>query len=187
LAEMTVEETTRMNELADNLMNLARGNIPSIPTERERIELTKLIAQVTKRFAIQAQEKDVSLETRVEGEPVVNADRVKLSWVISNLVGNALRYTPQAGKIVVAASAKESQLVVLEVSDTGPGIPPEIRDHVFERFAQYRTPGHEPGAAGLGLSIVKDIVEAHGGRISIESNGAVGTRFIVQLPALIDA
>ena len=187
LVEMTVEETTRMNQLADNLMNLARGNIPSIPTERERIELTNLIAEVTKRFAIQAQERHVNLETRVEGAPVVSADRIKLSWVISNLVGNALRYTPEAGKIVVAAYPKENQDVILEVSDTGPGIPPEIRDHVFERFAQYRTPGHEPGAAGLGLSIVKDIVEAHGGRISIESNGAVGTRFIVQLPAFLES
>jgi PAS domain S-box-containing protein len=187
LVEMTVEETTRMNQLADNLMNLSRGNIPSIPTERERIELTNLIAEVTKRFAIQAQERHVNLETRVEGAPVVNADRIKLSWVISNLVGNALRYTPEAGKIVVAAYPKENQDVILEVSDTGPGIPPEIRDHVFERFAQYRTPGHEPGAAGLGLSIVKDIVEAHGGRISIESNGAVGTRFIVQLPAFLES
>jgi NtrC-family two-component system sensor histidine kinase KinB len=187
LVEMTVEETTRMNQLADNLMNLARGNIPSIPTERERIELAKLIAEVTKRFVIQAQERHVSLETRVEGSPVISADRVKLSWVISNLVGNALRYTPKAGKIVVAAYAKDDQLVTLEVSDTGPGIPPEIRDHVFERFAQYRTPGHEAGAAGLGLSIVKDIVEVHGGRISIESNNGSGTRFVVQLPACQEA
>ena len=96
---MTVEETSRMNQLADNLMNLARGNIPSIPTQRERIELANLIAETTKRFAIQAQEKHINLETRVEGLPVVSADWVKLSWVISNLVGNALRYTPEGGKI----------------------------------------------------------------------------------------
>ncbi len=107
--------------------------------------------------------------------------------MISNLVGNALRYTPKAGKIVVAAYAKDDQLVTLEVSDTGPGIPPEIRDHIFERFAQCSTPGHEAGAAGLGLSIVKDIVEAHGGLISIESNNGSGTRFVAQLPAFQEA
>jgi signal transduction histidine kinase len=72
------------------------------------------------------------------------------------------------------------------VADTGPGIPLEIRDHVFERYAQYNTPGYQPGSAGLGLAIVKDIVEAHGGRISIDSNSGIGTRVIVQLPAFKD-
>ncbi len=187
LLEMTVEETTRMNQLADNLMNLARGNIPSIPSEREKIDLAKLVTETGKRFAIQAEKKHLNLETRVVGAPVVNADRVKLSWVISNLVGNALRYTPEGGKIVIAAYAGEDKIVRLEVADTGPGIPAEIRDHVFERFAQYATPGHEAGAAGLGLAIVKDIVEAHGGRITIDSNNGSGTRFVVQLPPFQEA
>jgi NtrC-family two-component system sensor histidine kinase KinB len=187
LVEMTVEETARMNQLTDNLLNLARGNLPSISSERQKIELARLLPEVTKRFAIQAQEKQVILETRLEGTPVVSADRLKLSWVISNLVGNALRYTPRAGKILVTARVGENRLVRLEVTDTGPGIPPEIRDQVFERFAQFSTPGHEVGAAGLGLAIVKDIVEAHGGRISIESNNGSGTRFVVQLPAFQEA
>ncbi len=183
LVDMTVEETGRMNQLADNLMNLARGNIPSIPTERVRLELGKLVTETAQRFAMQAQAKHVALETRIEGTPVVSADRIKLSWVISNLIGNALRYTPEGGTIEVAAREAENNLLRLEVADTGPGIPPEIRDHVFERYTQYSTPGYEPGSAGLGLAIVKDIVEAHGGRISIESNNGIGTRFIVQLPA----
>jgi NtrC-family two-component system sensor histidine kinase KinB len=183
LVEMTVEETSRMSQLTDNLMNLARGNIPSIPIQREKIELVKLVEETTRRFAIQAQEKHINLETGFEGRPVVSADRVKLSWVLSNLIGNALRYTPQGGKIVIAAGVGEGKVVRLEVTDTGPGIPPEIRNHIFERFAQYKTPGYEPGSAGLGLAIVKDIVEAHGGRVSIESNNGSGSKFIVQLPA----
>jgi len=186
LVAMTVEETMRMNQLADNLMNLARGNIPSIPSERVRIELRTLITETVKRFAMQAQEKNVCLETRIEGTPVVSADRIKLSWVISNLIGNALRYTPEGGSIEVAARPGEGNLLRLEVADTGPGIPLEIRDHVFERYAQYNTPGYQPGSAGLGLAIVKDIVEAHGGRISIDSNSGIGTRVIVQLPAFKD-
>ena len=186
LVAMTVEETMRMNQLADNLMNLARGNIPSIPSERVRIELGTLITETVKRFAMQAQEKNVCLETRIEGTPVVSADRIKLSWVISNLIGNALRYTPEGGSIEVAARPGEGNLLRLEVADTGPGIPLEIRDHVFERYAQYNTPGYQPGSAGLGLAIVKDIVEAHGGRISIDSNSGIGTRVIVQLPAFKD-
>ncbi len=68
------------------------------------------------------------------------------------------------------------------MADTGPGIAPEIRDHVFERFAHDGANGYAPGSAGLGLAIVKDIVEAHGGRIFVESNNGHGSRFIVQLP-----
>ncbi len=183
LVKMIVEETAHMNQLADNLMNLARGNISLIPTERVKIELGKLLTEAVQRFAVQAQDKHVFREMSIEGTAVVNVDRIKLSWVISNLIGNALRYTPEGGRIEVAAHTAENNLLRLEVADTGPGIPPEIRDHVFERYAQYSMPGYERGSAGPGLSIVKDIVEAHGGRISIESNKGTGTRFIIQLPA----
>src|ERR1022692_2299059 len=77
------------------------------------------------------------------------------------------------------ASTGRANFVRLEVADSGPGIAPEIRDHIFERFAQYGTNGYAPGSAGLGLAIVKDIVEAHGGRIFIESNHGHGSRFVV--------
>lgn len=187
LVDMTVEETMRMNQLVDNLMNLARGNIAVIPTQSEKVEIGDLIADTARRFAIQAQERNVALETRIDGAPAVNADRVKLSWVISNLVGNALRYTPAGGKIILGAGKERNKFVRVEVSDTGPGIPPQLRDQIFERFAQHKTPGHEAGSAGLGLAIVKDIVEAHGGRISVESNHGQGSKFIVQLPAFAEA
>ena len=121
LVEMTIEETARMNQLANNLMNLARGNIPSIPIQRERIELAKLIADVTKRFAIQAQEKRVGLETRVEGTRVVNADRVELSWVISNLVGNALRYRPKAERSWLLRVREETNSFALKLRIPVPG------------------------------------------------------------------
>jgi two-component system, NtrC family, sensor histidine kinase KinB len=187
MVEVSVEETSRMNQLLDNLMNLARGNIPSIPTRREKLPIDQLVADTVRRFVIQADEKHVKLESHVGGAPVIEADRVQLSWVLSNLVGNALRYTPAEGKIEVLADETQNKLVRLEVADTGPGIPPEVRDQVFERFAQHATPGYEPGAAGLGLAIVKDIVEAHGGRISVESNNGHGSRFVVMLPASDEA
>lgn len=182
LVEIAVEESKRMNQLIDSLLNLAQGQSPSISTRRERIELGEIVVEARKQFEIQAKEKHISLDTRVEGSTVVSADRVKLAWVISNLIGNALRYTPEGGKIVVAC-AGEYKLVRLEVADTGPGIPPEIRDHVFEPLAQYSVSGYDPDSTGIGLAIVRDIVEAHGGRISIESNHGSGSRFIVLLPA----
>jgi len=140
------------------------------------------VEDVTDRFSIQAQEKKVHLETHIEKLPDLQGDPVKLSWVVSNLIGNALRYTPEGGTIQVVAGPSGIDFAQLEVADSGPGIAPEIRDHVFERFAQYGTNGYAPGSAGLGLAIVKDIVEAHGGRIFVQSNNGHGSRFIVQLP-----
>jgi two-component system, NtrC family, sensor histidine kinase KinB len=182
LTEILMEETAHMNELTDNLMNLVRGSIPEIPTQRVRVELAELITETVERFVKQAREKHVSFETRVKGELVINADKTELSWIISNLIGNALRHTPDGGTIDIAAYYEGNNFVRLEVADTGPGIPPEIQNRVFERFAQCRSSGYEPGSAGLGLMIVKSIIEAHGGIITIESGQPNGTRFIVQLP-----
>jgi two-component system, NtrC family, sensor histidine kinase KinB len=103
------------------------------------------------------------------------------------LVGNALRYTPAGGSIEVATRSVQPALVQLDVADSGPGVPPELRNHIFERFAQYQADGHAPGAAGLGLAIVKEIVEAHGGRIFVDSNYGHGSRFVVQLPTRQEA
>jgi two-component system, NtrC family, sensor histidine kinase KinB len=177
-----LEETSRMKQLADNLLNLARGQIPLIAVQRITLDLEKIVEDVAERFVIQAQEKKIRLETHIEKLPGMLGDPAKLSWVVSNLIGNALRYTPEGGTIGVATRLSGDNLANLEVSDTGPGIAPEIRDHIFERFAQYGANGYSSGSAGLGLAIVKDIVEAHGGRIFIESNNGHGSRFIVQLP-----
>jgi len=182
-----LEETSRMKQLSDNLLNLARGQIPLIAVQRVPLDLAKIVEDVTQRFSIQAQEKKVRLESKIDQLPEMQGDPVKLSWVVSNLIGNALRYTPEGGTIAVAAHPSGEHFANLEVSDTGPGISPDIRDHVFERFAQYGSNGYAPGSAGLGLAIVKDIVEAHGGRIFVESNNGHGSRFIVQLPAGAEA
>ena len=111
----------------------------------------------------------------------MRGDPVKLSWVLSNLIANALRYTPSGGEIALRAEQTRAA-VQLTVSDTGPGIPPEIRDHLFERFAQWNVNGGKSGSAGLGLAIAREIVEAHGGRIFVQSELGHGTAFVVSLP-----
>ncbi len=182
LVRTIVEECTRMKQLADNLLNLARGAPASIALQKERLDLARIADEVCDRFLIQSREKGVSLEKRIERLPEILGDPVKLSWVLSNLIGNALRYTPGGGRIQVAAHRADGA-VRLEVEDSGPGIPPELRAHIFERFAQYGD-GAQRGSAGLGLAIVKDIVEAHGGRIFLQSAAADrGCHFIVELPA----
>ena len=182
LLQVILEECSRMRQLTDNLLNLARGEIPAIAVQQKRLDLARLAADVTRRFAIQAREKHVALEENIGAVPEIIGDAVKLSWVISNLLGNALRYTPAGGTITVAARGTE-QATRLEVTDSGPGIPADMKDYIFERFVQYGSDGFEKGSAGLGLSIVKEIVEAHGGRIFVESANSHGARFIVEIPA----
>jgi signal transduction histidine kinase len=134
-------------------------------------------------FALQAEQKNIALRSEIApSTPRVLADPVKLSWVVSNLVGNAMRYTPSGGSITIA-STHDGEVVRFGVSDTGPGVAPEIRDHLFERYAQWNSNGGgQSGSAGLGLAIAKEIVEAHGGRIFVESTIGQGTCFTVELP-----
>ncbi len=186
LLQAILEECSRMRQLTDNLLNLARGEIPSIAIQRQRLDVARIAEDAVHRFAIQAGEKQVNLSAKIEATPEVNGDPIKLSWVVSNLIGNALRYTPEGGTIEVTTQPGERS-ARLEVADSGPGIAPELRDYIFERFAQYGANEIEKGSAGLGLAIVKDIVEAHGGRIYVESNNGHGSRFIVELPAAMEA
>jgi two-component system, NtrC family, sensor histidine kinase KinB len=185
LLRTILEECARMKQLTDSLLNLARGELASISLERERIDLARVAEDVAGRFRLQAEEKHVALERNIAEVPPVSGDPVKLSWVISNLIGNALRYTPKGGRIEVSTGSADDT-VRLEVADSGPGIAPELRDYVFERFAQYGD-GADKGSAGLGLAIVKDIVVAHGGRIFVTGNAPAGSRFVVQLPASREA
>ncbi|HKV55778.1 MAG TPA: ATP-binding protein [Candidatus Binataceae bacterium] len=182
MAASIEEDVARLSRLADDLLDLARGQGAAITIHTITIDLAELLRMVTKTFARQAEQKQVALQTRIEGTELEGrVDPVKFSWVISNLIANALRYTPSGGTIT-ASSKRAGAFLQLQVSDTGPGIPAEVREHLFERFAQWHVNGSQPGSAGLGLAIAKEIVEAHGGRIFVESSVGQGTRFTVELP-----
>ncbi|HTW88764.1 MAG TPA: ATP-binding protein [Candidatus Binataceae bacterium] len=181
-----LEDVGRIRNLANDLLNLARGEAGTIAMRTVPVELGKLLAAVMKTFALQAAQKQVTLSEQIAGPlPQILADPVKLSWVVSNLIANALRYTPTGGIIAIAVEEAD-HMVQLRVSDTGPGVAREVRDHLFERFAQWNVNGSEPGSAGLGLAIAKEIVEAHGGRIFVESTLGKGTSFTVELPLRSD-
>jgi NtrC-family two-component system sensor histidine kinase KinB len=176
------EETARMRRLATDLLDLARGHGPAITVQSIPVDLMQLVQTAIKGFALQAEQKQVRLEAEFDRPaPKIRADPIKLSWVVSNLIANALRYTPSGGAISVSLSGIAAG-ARLRISDTGPGIPPQVREHLFERFAQWNVNGSEPGAAGLGLAIAKEIVDAHGGRIFVDSEPGQGTRFTVELP-----
>ncbi|MHB8383498.1 MAG: sensor histidine kinase [Candidatus Binataceae bacterium] len=174
------EDLARIRDLSDSLLNVARDETASIAVLNVSFDLAKLVTSVVKKFALQAAQRRVILRVHVGAELESYGDPVKLSWVLSNLLANALRYTPDGGAIEVSAT-RVGQLLRLSVSDTGPGIPLEIREVIFERHTPWPADGFERGSAGLGLEIAKEIVEAHGGRIFLEISGE-GTTFTVDLP-----
>ncbi len=175
------EDLVRLQDVAQRLLDLSRSRATSIAVERRNVDLREVIARVTRLLGLQARDKDVRLSTTLPpGGFTIPGDETKLTWALSNLVANALRYTPRGGEIRIAL-ASEDGTVLLSVVDTGPGIRPEQRERIFERFVQ-SAEGGDAGAAGLGLAIVRDIVQAHGGRIALDSEIGHGSRFTIELP-----
>jgi two-component system sensor histidine kinase KdpD len=174
------EDVGRLEDVAQRLLDVSRSRAMSIALERQNVDLGELIARVAKLFEPQARERGVALETTRPDGVVITGDSTKIGWALSNLVANALRYTPRAGRVRVEATTRDG-IVLLSVSDTGPGIPPEQRERIFESFVQGGD-GSETGPAGFGLAIVRDIVQAHGGRIHLESDVGRGSRFTLELP-----
>ncbi len=181
LLETVHEDVVRLQDVAQRLLDLSRSRAMSIALEHGNVDLGEVIGRVVRLFGLQARDKGVALTTRMpEGRLTIAGDETKLTWALSNLVANAVRYTPSGGRIAIDV-APEAGAVLLSVADTGPGIPPDQRERIFERFAQ-SADGGDLGAAGLGLAIVRDIVQAHGGRIQLESEMGRGSRFTLELP-----
>jgi len=175
------EDVDRIRHLADDLLNLAKGENGSIAIRSVELDLSRLVDSVSKTFVLQAENKHIVLTVERPGcGATMRGDPVKLSWAVSNLIANALRYTPEGGSIGLTLEDFPDALC-LKVRDSGPGIPCEIKDRLFERFAQWNVNGSERGSAGLGLAIVKEIIEAHGGRIFVETAVGEGTCFTIKL------
>jgi NtrC-family two-component system sensor histidine kinase KinB len=175
-----VEDLARIRDLSDSLLNVTRDETTSIAVRNVTFDLARLVTSVAKKFSLQAAQKEVALRINVGTGLESYGDPMKLSWVLSTLIGNALRYTPEGGSVSVSA-ARSGEVLRLSVSDSGPGIPLEISDLVFEQPGQWTRDGFEGGPAALGLAIAKEIVESHRGRIFLDSS-AQGSTFVVQLP-----
>ena len=172
-----LEETKVMARLLDDLQTLSTAEAGVLTLHREPTDPGQLIDAAVHAFTAQAEEAGVRLEGRgADTLPELEVDRLRIGEVLSNLLSNALGHTPAAGEIVVNARATQDG-VEFSISDTGTGIAEEHLPHVFDRFS--RAPD-SPGA-GLGLTIAKTLVEAHGGRIRAES-GPAGTTFVFTLP-----
>ncbi len=186
--EATLEETRLLARLVDDLQLLSQAEAGQLPLQLEAVDVAELLADVETSFSGQADEKGIDLQVVIEGETVallVNGDAGRLDQVLSNLVANALRHTPQGGQVLLEAGRHEGDVRII-VTDTGEGIAAEDLPYIFERFWRgdvSRT--HVDGAgAGLGLAIAKQLIDAHQGTIEAASTPNVGTRFTISIPAV---
>ncbi|HUT54589.1 MAG TPA: ATP-binding protein [bacterium] len=175
------EEVHRMKSLVNDLLDLSKIEAGKIEMEFESVPVAALFERVQAVFKGQADVKEVSLTSEVAGEvPSVRADANKITWVLTNLISNALRYVGKGGHIGLAA-LRVGPNVHLSVRDDGPGIPAEYQSKIFQKFMQVK--GRETDGTGLGLAICKEIVRAHGGTIWVESAAGQGSTFTFTLPA----
>ena len=181
------QDVARLNAIAADLLDASRKSSARIGVERRAIMLDKTVREACRPLAIQAREKKITFEIIADERPIpIWGDPIKLPWVITNLVGNALRYTPENGTIRLEIR-REGNVARTIVSDNGPGIAPDILPRIFEPFAQFPDEAAHVGSAGLGLYIAKEIVEAHNGRIFARSELGHGTTFTVDIPVREEA
>jgi len=182
LLETIRNDIGRLTTIANNLLDASRTSVARIGVERRPILLDRVIAEVCRPLALQAAEKNIALEVLAPEQPIpIWGDPIKLPWVITNLVGNSLRYTSPGGRITIELS-REGQIARTIVTDTGRGIAPELMPRIFEPYAQFPDADAAMGSAGLGLYIAKEIVEAHNGRIFAQSGRGRGTIFTIEIP-----
>ena len=168
----------------NDLQELSRVEAGAYELNRTPIQITKLVEQTTARLQPQFEEKGVNLELKVPTNvPTVLADEDRISQVLLNLVGNALQYTPSGGTVTISVEKQSSELLIT-IRDTGIGIATEHLPHLFTRFYRVdKSRSRAGGGSGIGLTIVKYLVEAHGGRVWAESKGTgKGSLFGFSLP-----
>jgi two-component system phosphate regulon sensor histidine kinase PhoR len=177
-----LSQCRRLQELLDDLLILSRLEGMDAGIEREPVSLDAIARHAVELLAPAAREKGVEIELREEPVPAVPGDAGNLERLLLNLLDNAIKYNRPDGRITVRVGRCDGD-AVLEVSDTGIGIPPESISRIFERF--YRVDkgrAREEGGTGLGLAIVKHIAQAHGGQVEVESRIGRGSTFRVRLP-----
>jgi signal transduction histidine kinase len=169
--------------LVKDLLELAAGKIERLQAEKKELALNEVISRVTDLLQASAEEKRLAYNVEIAEEPLVIVGIEEgLERLFMNLVSNAIKYTPAGGSVAVKAWSEDGQIKA-EISDTGIGIPEEAMPHLFTEFYRARNArALEMEGTGLGLAIAKDVVEQHGGRISVESAVGKGTTFLVTLP-----
>jgi len=170
-----------LSRLVSQLLFLCREDV-GLPTgSRGAVRLDEVVREVAGHMQVMAQEKAVTLEVDCSRPCVVQGDHDRLRQLFFNLLDNAIKYTPPCGKVSVRDESSNGRVQVV-VTDTGIGIPPEHLPHVFDRFYRVDPARGAEGGTGLGLAICRSIVDAHQGRLDVESTAGQGTTVILSLP-----
>jgi len=178
----SLDDVERLTQIVRALLQLAQAETGQVALQRAPTDLTASVRGILEQFELAAEEANVRLEHALPPACQAEVDRVQFERMLSNLLSNAIKFTPAGGRVLVSLT-RESEQILLEVEDTGCGIPEEALPYIFTRF--YRVSGsaatREKGL-GLGLSFVQWIARAHGGRVEVHSRLGEGTRFTVYLP-----
>lgn len=175
-----LEESDRVLTMLFTMMDIAEAETGVVKLERKRMGLPLLVEQVVDLYQHVAEEKEIDLHPVVPAGLEIQGDRGRLQRALGNLVDNAIKYTPEKGRVEIRASRVDNKIHI-EVADNGTGIPADEQSRIWERLYRVDKSRSQRGL-GLGLSFVKAIVEAHGGKVDVESEQGRGSRFIMQLP-----
>jgi heavy metal sensor kinase len=177
-----LDESRRLSRLVDDLLNLARADAGRVKLQVQEFYLNDLLAECCRSAQTLASARHIALECRCDDDVTYRGDEELLRRMVMNLVDNAIRYTPEGGKVNVALEPSADGLAI-RISDTGTGIASEAVPHVFERFYRGdKARSRQDGGFGLGLAIVKWVAESHNGAVAVASTPGAGSTFTVTLP-----
>lgn len=183
LLEIANANCDHLQLMVESLLDIARMEASGSDLRLTSLNLAQIIKEVIKRTSVFTEIEGIEVQTNIPSDlPPIEADRDKIYRVLSNLLNNAIKYTPSKGQIVVDVELKDN-FIKTNITDTGPGVVPADRDLIFDRFAQLSSEQARGGGFGLGLAFCKMAVEAHGGQIWVESgDNGEGSSFIFTLP-----
>jgi len=177
-----LEEADRLALLVDRLLTLSRADAGNRKLSSDSVDLSELAAEIAEQLDVLADEKHQTIHLQRKSATVWIGDRMVLRQALMNLVDNAIKYSPEGADITIRVDQLSDE-AILEVSDTGPGIPQELQSRIFDRFYRVdESRSRNNGGTGLGLSIAKWAVEANGGRLTLESRNGSGCTFRIALP-----
>jgi len=183
LLESSKHDCDRLTKLVKELLQLSKLESGKFELKSEPVDFERIIDAALQPLQLPFKEKGVEIQSTVEKDlPLFMGDEQQLTWVVSNLASNALRYTPHGGNVSVEVK-KDGPNILMQVKDTGRGIQPEHIEKIFDKFVQVKHAlDSTPGSVGLGLAIVKEIVDMYNGRIWVESEVEKGAAFFISLP-----
>jgi signal transduction histidine kinase len=177
-----LEEVTRLTSLVDSLLTISRADAGRVQLQLTEVPVMELVRESAAIFEILADEKSLNIVLSGDKTAVVPGDRLFLRQALVNILHNAVKYSPTGGTISVDVQ-RDATEVTMEIQDFGPGVPVEDRAKIFDRFYRVdKARWRESGGAGLGLSIAKWAVEAHGGSIELTNDPGQGCTFRISLP-----